>query len=329
MSTAEKRSAEEIPEAVKKAKTAEDEEENIEEEEDDLDEEGEEGEEGEDEEGGEDDGVLFQCGSSGLTGYLQEEGEGEGEEGEDDDDEEGEEEEAAEEEDTPAADMSAALSVAMLKAYKEGLGVDFTLVCQGVVKNVHSQVIMARSPYLEARVNRWSEEEKKELIIKDCDPITFEIIVDYMYGVAIPDSVLINKAADEDSPPPPAKKLKVDLRQKIKKLVKLLKISDRLLMVDLKDEVEGILIKAMQSPSYLFESPVCQYLVIMQAEKLSCDKLLAASAKLMGACVRKSVDLGADDQGMLTRICTRVVKRFPKFAAKLLVLALIHPDQIA
>ena len=60
MSTAEKRSAEEVPEAVKKAKTAEDEEENIEEEEDDLDEEGEEGEEGEDEEDGEDEGVKLQ-----------------------------------------------------------------------------------------------------------------------------------------------------------------------------------------------------------------------------------------------------------------------------
>ena len=59
MSTAEKRSAEEVPEAVKKAKTAEDEEENIEEEEDDLDEEGEEGEEGEDEEDGEDEGVKL------------------------------------------------------------------------------------------------------------------------------------------------------------------------------------------------------------------------------------------------------------------------------
>ena len=75
MNTAEKRSAEEVPEAVKKAKTAEDEEENIEEEEDDLD------EEGEDEEGGEDEGVGFQfhkflylkctCQAICLTGYLQ------------------------------------------------------------------------------------------------------------------------------------------------------------------------------------------------------------------------------------------------------------------
>ena len=36
--------------------------------------------------------------------------------------------------------MSAGLSAAMLKAYKEGLGVDFGLVCQGEVKMVHSQV---------------------------------------------------------------------------------------------------------------------------------------------------------------------------------------------
>jgi len=326
MSTAEKRSAEEVPEAVKKAKTAEDEEENIEEEEDDLDEEGEEGEEGEDEEGGEDDG---------------EEGEGEGEEGEDDDDEEGEEEEAAEEEDTPAADMSAALSVAMLKAYKEGLGVDFTLVCQGVVKNVHSQVIMARSPYLEAKVKRWSEEKNKELEIEDCDPTTFEIIVDYMYGIAIPDSVLINTNAntDEDSSPTPAKMLKAGLMQKIKELVNLLEMSDRLLMVDLKDEVEGLLIKTMDGWIGLdrlyfqggtWGSQAIHQLsdVVELADKLSCDKLLAACAKVWGACMREIADLGFADQGRLTRISTDVVEKTPKFAAKLLV-ALVHPDLTA
>ena len=71
---------------------------------------------------------------------------------------------------------------AMLKAYKEGLGVDFALVCEGVVKQVHSQLIMARSPYMEAKVNRWSK-EKRELVIDDCDVTSFNIIVDYMYGI--------------------------------------------------------------------------------------------------------------------------------------------------
>merc|ERR1719341_3001147 len=74
-----------------------------------------------------------------------------------------------------------------MKAYKEGLGVDFALVCQGVTKHVHSQVIMARSPYIEAKVSRWCK-EKKELVIDDCDPVTLDIIVDYMYGCPIPDS---------------------------------------------------------------------------------------------------------------------------------------------
>ena len=42
-----------------------------------------------------------------------------------------------------AANMSAtAFSSAMMKAYKEGLGVDFALVCQGVTKHVHSQVLL-------------------------------------------------------------------------------------------------------------------------------------------------------------------------------------------
>ena len=40
------------------------------------------------------------------------------------------------------ANMSGpAFSSAMRKAFEDGLGVDFTLVCQGVTKRVHSQVI--------------------------------------------------------------------------------------------------------------------------------------------------------------------------------------------
>ena len=33
------------------------------------------------------------------------------------------------------------LVVAMKRAYKEGLGVDYALICQGEVKRVHSQVL--------------------------------------------------------------------------------------------------------------------------------------------------------------------------------------------
>ena len=283
--------------------------------------------------------------------------------------------------------MSTAFSAAMVKAYKEGLGVDFALPgcgqecslsgmgrgciefrntgefhfcfdlkldsCSpfsagdhgvpGVLMNLtfalFSQVIMARSPYLEAKVNRWSEGEKKELVIEDCDPTTFNAIVDYMYGIAIPDSVLVNSTANTDehsSPPSPKKlkKMKLDLMhcimQNIKKMAKLLEMSDRLLMVDLKDEVEGILIKVVESPIYFSRSPAYQFGVIVQlAEKLSCDKLLAACAKVMGALLRQSADLEVATQGRLTKICTEMVVQSPKFAAKLLLVALTHPDQNA
>ena len=47
---------------------------------------------------------------------------------------------------------------------------------------------MARSPYFEAKINRWCD-EKKELVVDDCDIPTFNIIVDYMYGGAIPGSL--------------------------------------------------------------------------------------------------------------------------------------------
>ena len=109
---------------------------------------------------------------------------------------------------------------------------------------------MARSPYLEAKVNRWCV-EKRELIIEDCDPVTFNIIVNYMYGITIPDSVLINTATTstpttgEDSVPLAMNK-KVDRMR----LAKLLKMSHKLLMADLKYGVERIIMKVIDRSDF-------------------------------------------------------------------------------
>ena len=70
----------------------------------------------------------------------------------------------------------------MAKAYKEGLGADFTLLCDGGAKKVHSVILMARSPFFEAKINRWTQ-EKREMVIEDCDLFTLTIIVNYMYGI--------------------------------------------------------------------------------------------------------------------------------------------------
>ena len=176
---------------------------------------------------------------------------------------------------------------------------------------------MARSPYLEAKVNRWCK-EKKELVIEDCDLKTFNIILDYMYGIAILDSVLINATAntDGDSSPPPAKNRKVNLKQYIQRLVKLLEMSDRLLMFDLRGEVEVLLVKTLAQTGFAGVSSK-EFLSIQRlAEKLRCDKLLAACAKAFASRVRGSKTV---DQNNLSRFCTKVAEGEPKFAAALLM----------
>ena len=80
------------------------------------------------------------------------------------------------------------------------------------------------SPYLEAKVNRWSE-DKKELVIEDCDRATFNILVEYMYGFRI--SMLA-------------------LYQDPETLMKLLEMSDRWQMDDLKATVMEKLILQSQ-----------------------------------------------------------------------------------
>ena len=168
---------------------------------------------------------------------------------------------------------------------------------------------MARSPYLEAEVNRWCK-EKKELVIQDCDLDTFNIIINYMYGIPIPDSVQINATA---------KNRKVELKQIITliKLVKLLEVSDRFLMVDLKDEVEGLLLKEVERPmprSLFFR-------IVNLAEDLSCDKLLAACAKYLASRLKGSTNKKGFDQGKLATGCTQTIETTPKFAAALLMAA--------
>ena len=186
---------------------------------------------------------------------------------------------------------------------------------------------MARSPYLEAQVNRWCK-EKKELVIEDCDLATFNIIVDYMYGIAIPDSVQINATANtEEESVSPAKNRKVELKQNIERLVNLLEMSDRLLMVDLKDEVEGLLVKEVEGliTSKLVGGRAFKSLSWL-AEKLRCDKLVAACVKYIAYRAKRG---DFDDQkSAVSSFCTQTAERSPKFAAALLT-ALILPDQNA
>ena len=161
---------------------------------------------------------------------------------------------------------------------------------------------MARSPYMEAKVNRWSK-EKRELIIEDCDVTSFNIIVDYLYDIEIPKSVVVkvNSAADEKGSGGKAKKTrKVDVLQDEEKLGKLLEMSERLLMPDLKGEVENLLIKNIDISNLDMFARL--------AENFNCKKLMEVGVKLM---IKSEVVDLAVGKGM--------TESMPKFSAALLI----------
>ena len=85
---------------------------------------------------------------------------------------------------------------------------------KGETKEVHSAILMARSPFFEAKIIWWTQ-EKREMVIEDCDLFTLTIIVNYMYGINIPSWPALNR----------------------KRLSELLKLSDKFQMIDIKAEL--------------------------------------------------------------------------------------------
>ena len=167
---------------------------------------------------------------------------------------------------------------------------------------------MARSGYMEAKVNRWSE--VKELVIEDCDPATFNLIVDYMYGIALPVSML-SSSDDEEG-----------IRQDLEKMEKLLEMSDRLLMVDLKEEVEKMIIKTFETKINDVEQCVE---VIKLAENFDLSKLLRVCAKATSSALKRLSEYYSD-VNKLRDIFKLYARTSPSFAAELLV-ALTFPAQ--
>ena len=68
---------------------------------------------------------------------------------------------------------------AVEKLYEEKKGTDISLVCQKSRKAAHSAVLIARSPFFEAKVERWCN-ENREVVIEGCDPEALNIVLDYM-----------------------------------------------------------------------------------------------------------------------------------------------------
>ena len=171
---------------------------------------------------------------------------------------------------------------------------------------------MARSPYFEAKINRWCD-GKKELVIDDCDIPTFNIIVDYMYGGAIPGSLepigynrLVNGRILLQTREEVLNYLRAAASKKVEGLSKLLKVSDKLQMMDLKKEIEELLIKTVDNWPPRF-TPSMRFLKM--AERYDCERLLMV-------CARKTT---VRSNLLQKNFCAELIKDLPKFTAALLV----------
>ena len=45
---------------------------------------------------------------------------------------------------------------------------------------------LLRSPFLKCKVLRWMD-EKREIVVDNCDPEILTVVVEYMYGIDLPD----------------------------------------------------------------------------------------------------------------------------------------------
>ena len=126
-----------------------------------------------------------------------------------------------------------------------------------------------------------------------------------MYGIEIPESVVVkvNSAADDEEDKGSGSKVKtrkVDLMLDEERLGKLLEMSERLLMSDLKSEVEALLVKNIDIDN------LDKY--VRLAENFNCKKLIEVGVKLM-----------MEEGDVRWAVAEGMTESMPKFSAALLI----------
>lgn len=77
------------------------------------------------------------------------------------------------------------LSAMMARMAKDTSTTDFTLISGELRRPVHSCVLANQSPYFEAVVKRWTQEEKKQCGELRCRGTELNMVVDFMYGIKL------------------------------------------------------------------------------------------------------------------------------------------------
>ena len=139
---------------------------------------------------------------------------------------------------------TSSLSAMMARMAKDTSTTDFTLVCGQLRRQVHSCVLANWSPYFEAAVKRWSQGER-EILVESCNPEVIRLAVDYMYGI-------------------PLDKQRVEANPEVQE--GLLELSRRLLMSDLKADVENVLMQSLNKNSL---AQICDFAEEYQSQVLA------------------------------------------------------------
>ena len=135
--------------------------------------------------------------------------------------------------------------------------------------NVH------RSPsFLGVKLKRWSG-ASKDIVIEDCEPEVLDIVVNYMYGIEIPDLVCSIKEVPLNSR---------SFSQDCLRLCRVLDIAERFLMPDLKAYVENLAVKILNKSNV---KELCA-----KADMFSCNQLLEACVQLM---VKEGISLDKEE----------------------------------
>ena len=132
-----------------------------------------------------------------------------------------------------------------------------------------------RSPsFLGVKLKRWSG-ASKDIVIEDCEPEVLDIVVNYMYGIEIPDLVCSIKEVPLNSR---------SFSQDCLRLCQVLDIAERFLMPDLKAHVENLAVKILNKSNV---KELCA-----KADMFSCNQLLEACVQLM---VKEGISLDKEE----------------------------------
>ena len=140
------------------------------------------------------------------------------------------------------------LLAVMAHLARDAAAADFTLICEGVRRPVHSFVLKNRSPFFETALARWSDSgEERQMEIKECSVDVLDMVINYMYGI--------------------------NIHCKEENLEEFLDISERFQILDLKAEIGRFTAQTISMGNY---KQLC-----VRADKYNCRELAEAGIHFM------------------------------------------------